>query len=127
MNDLDSMRAVLHRLKDLGVRLSIDDFGTGFSSLSLLRRLPFDQLKIDRSFVEGLERDQQARDFVAAIIGLAKTLRLSCLAEGVESRGQLSILHDLGCELGQGFYFSRPLGPDGFARLAGSGGVRLPV
>jgi diguanylate cyclase (GGDEF)-like protein len=126
MNDLDGMRAVLHGLKGLGVTLSVDDFGTGYSSLSLLRRLPFDQLKIDRSFVDGLHRDPQGQDFVAAIIGLAKTLRLSCLAEGIESLEQLSVLRNLGCELGQGFYFSRPLSSDGFARLATSGDSRLP-
>lgn len=126
MNDLDGMRAVLHGLKGLGVTLSVDDFGTGYSSLSLLRRLPFDQLKIDRSFVDGLHRDPQGQDFVAAIIGLAKTLRLSCLAEGIESPEQLSMLRNLGCELGQGFYFSRPLSSDGFARLATSGDSRLP-
>jgi diguanylate cyclase (GGDEF)-like protein len=126
MNDLDGMRAVLHGLKGLGVTLSVDDFGTGYSSLSLLRRLPFDQLKIDRSFVDGLHRDPQGQDFVAAIIGLAKTLRLSCLAEGIESPEQLSVLRNLGCELGQGFYFSRPLSSDGFARLATSGDSRLP-
>jgi EAL domain-containing protein (putative c-di-GMP-specific phosphodiesterase class I) len=100
--------ATLRQLKGLGVTLSIDDFGTGYSNLAYLQRLPLNQLKIDRQFVSGLETDAGDAAIVTAILGLAGTLGLAVVAEGVETAEQAARLHALGCELGQGFYFGRP-------------------
>jgi diguanylate cyclase (GGDEF)-like protein len=100
--------ATLRQLKGLGVTLSIDDFGTGYSNLAHLQRLPLNQLKIDRQFVSGLETDAGDAAIVTAILGLAGTLGLAVVAEGVETAEQAARLHALGCELGQGFYFGRP-------------------
>ena len=96
-------------LRRLGVRLAVDDFGTGHSSLSHLSRLPIDSLKIDRSFVHKLSRDADDAAVVAAIVQLGSTLRKSVVAEGIESADQIEQLRDLGCELGQGFHLAVPL------------------
>lgn len=103
---------VLAKFKALGVRLSIDDFGTGYSSLSRLQRLPVDSLKIDRSFIAGMERDLEAREIVRIIIMLAHSLRLKVVAEGVETEEQARRLSELGCELAQGYFFARPADPE---------------
>jgi diguanylate cyclase (GGDEF)-like protein len=100
--------AQLRALKSLGVRLAIDDFGTGFSSLAHLRRFPVDVLKIDGTFVSGLGREPQDASIAAAVISLAHALDLKTVAEGVETDEQLSILKQLGCDLGQGYLFARP-------------------
>lgn len=105
------------RLKGLGVSLSIDDFGTGFSSLARLRSFPVDELKIDRSFVEGLESHADDRAVVAAIIGMAKALHLDTVGEGVETVGQLDILRTLGCTRVQGYYLGRPMPGDDITAL----------
>jgi diguanylate cyclase (GGDEF)-like protein len=110
MSDPDRARATLQALRALGVRLSIDDFGTGYSSLSYLRQFPVDQVKIDRSFVSGLLPD--ATDDVAlvrSILDLCRSLRLQTVAEGIERCEQLAVLGGLGCDLGQGSYFAKPL------------------
>ena len=107
----------LERLRATGVALSIDDFGTGYSSLSYLRRMPVRQLKIDQSFVGDLERSDDARAIVEAIIDLAHALRLEVVAEGVETDAQRDILLALGCDKLQGYLFSRPLPPDEFFRV----------
>ncbi len=99
---------VLNDLKQLGVRIFIDDFGTGYSSLSFLKRFPFDGLKIDCSFVAGLERDVQNQRLVAAIIAAGQALDLDVVAEGIESIGQLSELRNLACTDGQGHLFASP-------------------
>jgi len=112
MRDTDASIAILRRLKDLGVRLAIDDFGTGYSSLGYLRQFPFDILKIDRSYLAtGGERTND-RDLERAIVDLGRTLKLEIVAEGVEQPEQLVRLKSLHCELGQGFYFARPMAPD---------------
>jgi diguanylate cyclase (GGDEF)-like protein/PAS domain S-box-containing protein len=108
MRDVEGAVATCMRLKELGVQLAIDDFGTGYSSLAQLKRLPFDTLKIDRSFVDGLERDAQDLAIVAHVVTLAKTLNLSVTAEGIESCVQEAHLRSLGCECGQGYLFARP-------------------
>jgi diguanylate cyclase (GGDEF)-like protein/PAS domain S-box-containing protein len=110
MGNADETLATLNRLKAMNVRLEIDDFGTGYSSLSYLQRLPFDSLKIDRSFVRGLGDGSGSRDIVRAILELAHSLRLKVIAEGVETEEQLDSLHKLGCDFIQGFLFSRPIG-----------------
>jgi EAL domain-containing protein (putative c-di-GMP-specific phosphodiesterase class I) len=94
------------------VQLSIDDFGTGYSSLGYLKRFPVDTLKIDRSFVNGVLKDASDAALVRAILALAQALRLSVVAEGVESPAQAEFLHTNGCPCGQGFWFSRPLRPE---------------
>jgi diguanylate cyclase (GGDEF)-like protein/PAS domain S-box-containing protein len=109
MQQTDAVLAKLHELKALGLRLAIDDFGTGYSSLSYLQRFPIDILKIAKPFVDdvaaGVERSALAR----AIIGIGSTLKLTTLAEGIEMAEQRAGLVSLGCELGQGYYFARPL------------------
>lgn len=101
--------AKLVALRKLGVHLSIDDFGTGYSSLSYLRRFAIDKLKIDRSFVQGIETDSVAREIAGTIIALARCLKLEVLAEGIETAEQLQFLQQHHCNTGQGYYFSRPV------------------
>jgi diguanylate cyclase (GGDEF)-like protein/PAS domain S-box-containing protein len=109
MHDAESTIATLRQLKKLGVQLAIDDFGTGYSSLGYLKRFPLDTLKIDRSFVERLGVDSEDTAIVNTIITLAKTLNLHVTGEGIETAEQLSHLRTLGCDLGQGYFFSKPL------------------
>ena len=112
---------VLDRLRGLGVRIAIDDFGTGYSSLSQLRDLPVDVLKMDRSFVRKLGQDAQEEALAAAIVDLAHGLGLPVVAEGIERPSQREVLSRLGCDLGQGFLFGRPMSPESYDRmLAGS-------
>ena len=99
---------VLSQLKAIGVHLSIDDFGTGYSSLSRLQSFPVDTLKIDRSFISGMGSDPETHEIVRIIVMLAHNLGLSVVAEGVENQQQMEMLKHLGCELGQGYLFSRP-------------------
>lgn len=99
----------LQRIRELGVRVSLDDFGTGYCALGYLKRFAIDQLKIDRSFVQNLERDRRDASLVTAILSLAQGLGLKVIAEGIETEGQRGLLKELGCSLGQGYLFSRPL------------------
>jgi diguanylate cyclase (GGDEF)-like protein/PAS domain S-box-containing protein len=117
MSDVTLAVEVLHGLKSLGVNLSIDDFGTGYSSLSYLSRFPIDVLKIDRSFVADIARDASDAAIVASIISLAHNLKLSVIAEGVETAEQLDYLRRHGCDEMQGYYFSRPLAAGDFEQL----------
>ncbi len=112
MADAERARAVLIGLKSLGVRISLDDFGTGYSSLSYLQRFPVDVLKIDRAFVTGLDRNDESREIIRTILGLAQTLGLDVVAEGAETAEQVAYLTRLGCTFGQGYYFSVSLPPD---------------
>ncbi len=108
--DIETAILRLGAIRALGVRIAIDDFGTGYSSLSHLKRLPVDQLKIDRSFIcDGLESDEQGRSFVRAIIELGATLGLDTVAEGIEAESQMVWLREAGCRFGQGYLFARPL------------------
>jgi diguanylate cyclase (GGDEF)-like protein/PAS domain S-box-containing protein len=117
--------ATLEALSELGVRLVLDDFGTGYSSLAYLNRFPFDALKIDRSFVEGLGVEQERTAIVEAVIGMARALSLDAIAEGVENEAQLSELRRLGCDYAQGHLFSRPLAPQKVTSLLREGGFEL--
>jgi len=109
MEDLSQIMGQLESLRMAGVWISLDDFGTGFSSLSLLRKLPVDELKIDKSFVDNLERDAWARELVHSIISIGRTHGMTLLAEGVETRQQFEILRRGGCDAFQGYYFGRPM------------------
>ncbi|MDJ0590231.1 MAG: EAL domain-containing protein [Pleurocapsa sp. MO_226.B13] len=106
-----SVQKTLNQIRNRNIKLSIDDFGTGYSSLSYLRRFPIDNLKIDRSFIEQMNSDIENFEIVRLIITLAKTLGMDAISEGVETAQQLKQLKDLGCELGQGFLFAKPLTP----------------
>jgi diguanylate cyclase (GGDEF)-like protein/PAS domain S-box-containing protein len=117
--------ATLEALSEIGVRLVLDDFGTGYSSLAYLNRFPFDALKIDRSFVEGLGVEQERTAIVEAVIGMARALSLDAIAEGVENEAQLSELRRLGCDFAQGHLFSRPLTPTKVTSLLREGGFEL--
>ncbi|MBT3305445.1 MAG: EAL domain-containing protein [Alphaproteobacteria bacterium] len=109
--------STLNRLKEMGADVSIDDFGTGYSSLSYLTRFPLDNLKIDRAFVTNLPDDENAVAIVRAIISMANSLNLTIIAEGVETENQVSFLHALGCQVGQGYLFSKPVESAQFVKL----------
>ena len=108
MADADRSAVVLSELKALGILLDIDDFGTGYSSLSRLQRFPVDTLKIDRSFISHMDTDIETREIVRIIVMLAHGLRLKVVAEGVETPAQANMLKDIGCELAQGYLYSKP-------------------
>jgi diguanylate cyclase (GGDEF)-like protein len=108
MEDIELSTATLSALKELGLRLALDDFGTGYSSLRALQHFPVDVVKIDRSFIEPIERDPQEAAIVAAVISLSHALGLRTVAEGIETIAQVDRLRALGCDLAQGFYFAKP-------------------
>jgi diguanylate cyclase (GGDEF)-like protein len=109
MQDSTPTSAVLHDLKQLGLKLALDDFGTGYSSLSYLKRFPIDTLKIDRSFVRSITTNSDDASIVCAVISMGKSLHMRVVAEGVETREQLAFLQGRECPFGQGYYFSRPV------------------
>jgi EAL domain-containing protein (putative c-di-GMP-specific phosphodiesterase class I) len=117
MSNAQASIDVLTRLKAMAVTVSIDDFGTGFSSLSYLKRLPIDALKIDQSFVRDVTTDSDDAALVMAIVTLAHNLRLKVVAEGVETEEQLKFLQLLRCDEVQGYLFSKPLPADGMERV----------
>ena len=121
MDDARSAIATLRELAGLGVGLAVDDFGTGHSSLSVLHRFPVEVLKIDRSFIEGLEDDPGDGVILSAMFELARTLGLKAVAEGVESAEQLARLQKMGCEVAQGNYFSQPLPSEAASELLATG------
>ena len=114
MLDTDATVARLERLRTLGIRIAIADIGAGYSSLSYLRHLPLDILKIDRSFVDNL--DASNTEFVSTILRLSRSLGLSVVAEGIETDTELEVLTALGCELGQGFLYAQPMGREDIRR-----------
>ncbi|KAB0517142.1 putative bifunctional diguanylate cyclase/phosphodiesterase [Pseudomonas extremorientalis] len=117
MQNVEETVKTLHTIKAMGVRLALDDFGTGYSSLSYLRRFPIDVLKIDQSFVRGLNVNNQDEQLISAIIGMGRSLELTIIAEGVETLDQLSFLQAQLCEEGQGFLFSKAVPAKDFAQL----------
>src|SRR5204863_8404835 len=104
----DGARSELQELHELGVQIAIDDFGTGFSSLGQLRHFPVDLLKVDRSFIQGVEHDAKDAAITANLVSLAHAMDVQAIAEGIESSGQLSELRAVGCDLGQGYLFAHP-------------------
>ena len=120
MHDFEQTRDILNKLTSLGVTLALDDFGTGYSSLSYLRQFPLNVLKIDRSFVIDMDKEQQAYDIVTAIVHLALSLELTIVAEGIETQSHFNELKALGCHQGQGYFMCRPLAiEDFFAQFFG--------
>jgi EAL domain-containing protein (putative c-di-GMP-specific phosphodiesterase class I) len=117
---------VLLRLRQLGVRLSIDEFGTGYSTLNYLGRFPVDHIKIAQYFVKDVETKAGDASIVRAILGLGRVLDIGVIAEGIAARSQLELLQSWGCSEMQGFYFARPLPADDIADLLQSGGTIQP-
>jgi EAL domain-containing protein (putative c-di-GMP-specific phosphodiesterase class I) len=111
MHDMQAALARLNALKALGIRLSVDDFGTGYSSLSYLRQFPIDTVKIDKSFIDEVYKGGDDATFVGAILRLSEALHLDTLAEGIETEDQAITLEQLGCHLGQGYLYAKPLDP----------------
>ncbi|WP_458701027.1 EAL domain-containing protein [Sulfurospirillum sp. 1307] len=109
IEDLEQVLGILHKLKKDGIKVSLDDFGTGYSSLSLLKQLPIDELKIDKSFVDDILSDERARKMIQSIILIGKQLNMNVLAEGIEKKEQKDLLQEYGCDLYQGYYFAKPL------------------
>jgi EAL domain-containing protein (putative c-di-GMP-specific phosphodiesterase class I) len=109
LSNADVTLPVLQELKEMGLKLAIDDFGTGYSSLSYLRQFPVSKLKIDSSFVRELDANPDDAVIIVAIIGMAKSLKLRVIAEGVENEAQVAFLQEHGCDEIQGYYFSRPI------------------
>ena len=114
MDDLEVARKQLSHIKSIGVQLTLDDFGTGYSSLGYLKQFPFDKIKIDKSFIEGLPGHKENSAIVDAIIQIGKSFSMKVLAEGVETREQEACLIDKGCTEGQGYYYSKPLSAEDF-------------
>ncbi|MBF0564845.1 MAG: EAL domain-containing protein [Nitrospirae bacterium] len=117
MQNVDSTISMLRKFNSMGIQVTIDDFGTGYSSLSYLKHLPFKKLKIDRSFVKEITKNQDDLTIVKTIIDMAHNLRLRVIAEGVEDPDQLEILRTLGCDEIQGFLFSKPIPQDEFIKI----------
>jgi EAL domain-containing protein (putative c-di-GMP-specific phosphodiesterase class I) len=119
MDDNENVLDILRRIKGLGARLAIDDFGTGYSSLSYLHRFPVDMLKIDRSFVERLSHASDNAELARTIVRLGQSLQLVTVAEGVEDSAQFLALRRMGCDIGQGYYFGRPMESEEIGHLLG--------
>jgi diguanylate cyclase (GGDEF)-like protein/PAS domain S-box-containing protein len=117
MHNTERMIKVLARIKEIGVRLALDDIGTGYSSLAQIKHFPIDTLKVDRSFIRNLPQDSEDKAIIEAIIAMGRTLSLTVVAEGVETMAQNHFLRELICDEMQGFYFSKPIAPDKFAEL----------
>jgi diguanylate cyclase (GGDEF)-like protein/PAS domain S-box-containing protein len=121
MADGDTGFRALRDLSGEGIQVAIDDFGTGYSSMEQLRRMPVDIVKVDRSFVSGMAADSTDREIVAAVVGMGRALKLCVVAEGIETREQADVLRDMGCDIGQGFLFSKAVPPEEMEELAQSG------
>jgi len=122
MEDPGSAQSTLRKLRDLGITTSIDDYGTGYSSLAYIKQLAVNELKIDRAFVSGMEADKRNAAIVRSTIELGHNLGLTVVAEGVETDHELAELRRFGCDSAQGFYFARPMPAAAFERWLG--GIR---
>ena len=125
--DPQGMGEVLHEIRALGIHLALDDFGTGYSSLSYLRRFPINILKIDQSFVSDADNNPDDAEMVKTIIGMAHNLRMSVVAEGIETEAQRALLAVQGCRVGQGYHYSRPVPAEEFSRLLQRGSGHLAL
>jgi EAL domain-containing protein (putative c-di-GMP-specific phosphodiesterase class I) len=125
MQNVEQAIHIMSELREMGVHISLDDFGTGYSSLSYLKRFPIDTVKVDKSFVREITVDADSAAIADAIIAMGHSLRLTVLAEGVETEEQLVYLRARGCNRMQGYLFSKPLPPDELAQLLRDG-RRLP-
>lgn len=114
----ESAAAILSQIRALGIKVHIDDFGTGYSSLSYLHRFPIDTMKIDRSFINRIDKDRESLEIVRTIVTLAHNLGMDAIAEGIETEAQLNILQELQCEFGQGYFFSKPLDRENATSIA---------
>jgi diguanylate cyclase len=112
MTDPDLAMATLTQLHDLGIKLSIDDYGTGYSSMVYLKRLPVDELKVDRTFIMDMDSDHDDAALVRGAIDLGHNLGLTVVAEGVEGAAHVAALHRLGCDVAQGYHYARPMPPN---------------
>lgn len=117
--------ATIDQLQSLGIHLSLDDFGTGYSSLSYLKKFPFDTLKIDRSFVNELSEAADSVAIIRAVVGMGKSLGMTIVVEGVETEEQLAILKAEGCDLGQGYLFSRPISAGAIRTIIRNGSAMI--
>ena len=126
LRDSDQVSAVLRQLRSLGVTIALDDFGTGYASLSYLRQLPFDKIKIDRSFIMGLNKKDDAIPIIEAVVSLARNLNMTTTAEGVETEDQWRLLAAMGCTFVQGYLFDRPQSAANIRHKMASGDYRLP-
>lgn len=116
--NIDILAAVFTKIKEHGFHVSIDDFGTGYSSLNMLKDLPVDVLKIDRSFLtEGADENENASRIIGCVVSLASSLNISTICEGIETKEQAALLHKLGCNMAQGFYFARPMPVEDYEKL----------
>jgi len=120
IRDDEAALAILHQLRDIGVRIALDDFGTGFSSLSYLKRFPFDKIKIDRCFVSDISETDGSSSIVQAVVNIAAALNMTTAAEGVETEAQRQLLRRLGCTEMQGYLFSAPKPAADVKRLFGA-------
>jgi EAL domain-containing protein (putative c-di-GMP-specific phosphodiesterase class I) len=127
MQNLDTSIAIMHELAELGVQFSIDDFGTGHSSLAYLKKLPIHALKIDRSFIHDLATDQDDAAIVAAIIAMSNKLGLRVVAEGIEDKAQLTLLKQYKGIVAQGYLLGRPVGADAATKLIAEGKQRMAL
>ncbi len=120
IDNQENATAIVAELKTLGCKLALDDFGTGYSSLHHLQSLPFDELKVDRSFVSSMTEKRDSRKIVAAVVGLGQSLGLATVAEGIETQEQAEMMLWLGCELGQGYFYGRPMPAEDLAAAVSS-------
>ncbi len=123
MRNAEATLITLHKLKKMGVKLSMDDFGIGYSSFSYLKSFPLDIIKIDRSFIKDIAQNSEDAAIVKAIIAMAHTLKLKVVAEGVETEEQLSLLRELGCDEMQGYLLNAPLPPEEVSKFFQKKGV----
>jgi predicted signal transduction protein with EAL and GGDEF domain len=125
MGDFDRAQEAIHALKAIGARIALDDFGTGYSSLSYIHRLPLDKIKIDRSFVAGIEAQPTCRTIVRTVVDLCRSLQIDCVVEGAETPTQVAILRELGCATMQGYFFGKPMLEAEVADCIAAAGVTL--
>ena len=107
----------INQLKKMGIRIAIDDFGTGYSSLSYLNRIPADLLKVDKSFIDKMNSSESSKQYVATIISIGHIMNFDVISEGVEDESQLNTLHEIGCDMIQGFIWGQPMSPEEAEKL----------